>query len=183
MLLRKNVLLFQRDKLLLRKNVLLLQKDKRLFRKDNCLFLMNFCLFLLDFKDYLMAIHPKKRMKVKSGHERLVLDVRPLLAARGIVNVFTFLKKNIGLPNAFAHDLTHGRAYRISNLYLELLCTKLNCTPNDLFIFKEDPKQSIGEHHALAALYQNTLNPTLLQKLKTLSPQELKAFYEQLDKV
>ena len=130
-----------------------------------------------------MPFPSKKRIKVNSGRAKLVLDVRPILEAKGIVNVYTYLNKVVGIPASYAHSLSKGEAYRISNDYLEKLCTKLNCTPNDLFIFKEDPKQSIGEHHALAALYQNTLNPTLLQKLKTLSAQELKAFYEQLDKV
>lgn len=121
-------------------------------------------------------------MKVKTGHEKLVLDVRPLLDARGIKTAFTYLKKTIGLPNAFAFALSKGKAYRISNHYMELLCSRLNCTPNDLYQYTADPATTLAPNHALVPLHRRELyNEKILQSLKTMPIEELKAFYEKLN--
>jgi DNA-binding Xre family transcriptional regulator len=129
-----------------------------------------------------MGLLPKKRRKAKTGFEKLVLDVRPLLEARGVKNTFTFLKKNIGLPSTFAHALSTGKAYRITNQYMEQLCIGLNCTPNDLYIYTADPIKTLAPNHALIALYQKEIyNQKILNSLKTMPIHQLKAFYEQLE--
>ena len=129
-----------------------------------------------------MGLLPKKRRKASTGYEKLVLDVRPLLEARGVKNIFTYLKKNIGLPSTFAYALSTGKAYRITNQYMEQLCIGLNCTPNDLYLYTADPIKTLVPNHALTALYQKEIyNQKILNTLKTMPIQQLKAFYEQLN--
>ena len=130
-----------------------------------------------------MSIYRKKRMKPYTGYEKLVLDVRPLLAAKGITSAFTYLKKVVGLPINYAHNLSKGKAYQISNKYMEALCTTLNCTPNDLYQYTTPPTETVGANHALAALYKPTKDYNKLQeKLKGMNPQQLEQFYEGLEK-
>ena len=153
------------------------------------LILMILCLYLpLVYNIFnillltIMGLSPKKRRKASSGYEKLVLDIRPLLAARGIKNIFTFLKKNIGLPSTFAHALSTGKAYRITNQYMEQLCIGLNCTPNDLYLYTAEPEKTLAPNHALIALYQKDIyNQKILNSLKTMPIHQLKAFYEQLE--
>jgi DNA-binding Xre family transcriptional regulator len=128
-----------------------------------------------------MGLLPKKRRKLSTGYEKLVLDVRPLLDARGVKNIFTYLKKTVRLPSTFAYALSTGKAYRISNQYMEQLCITLNCTPNDLYIYTADPDKTLAPNHALTPLHQKEIyNEKILNALKTMPIHELEAFYKQL---
>ena len=130
-----------------------------------------------------MNIYPKKRKKPHTGHEKLVLDVRPILQAKGIVNMYSYLKKVVGLPPTYCTQLCTGKAYRITNQYIEALCTTLNCTPNHLYQYNTPPTDTIGTNHALAALYKpTTAYKKLQEKLKGMSPEQMEEFYEGLEK-
>lgn len=130
-----------------------------------------------------MSIQPKKRKMLHSGREKLMLDVRPMLIKKGITNAFTYLRKTVGLPANFCTQLCAGKVYRIPTQYLEQLCVTLNCTPNDLYIYKTPPQETLGENHALAKLYNPTApNKDLLMRLKSMSPEELDAFYLSIEK-
>jgi len=114
----------------------------------------------------------------RTGREKLVLDVRPLLNAKGITKHHSFLTKTVGLPYSFATSLCSGKAFRISNKYLEQICTIMHCTPNDLYHYTKDPTETIGKDHPLAALYNAHIETEdILALLKKMSPQEIKKLY------
>ncbi|NQW42496.1 MAG: helix-turn-helix domain-containing protein [Bacteroidetes bacterium] len=130
-----------------------------------------------------MNIYRKKRSQPNTGREKLVLDVRPLLAAKGIANGYTYLHKVVGLPTSYAKQLSQGKAYQISNKYMEALCVTLNCTPNHLYHYTTPPTETIGTDHALAELYRPSADyKGLLKKLEKMSPQELEEFYKGIEK-
>jgi len=129
-----------------------------------------------------MPIKPKKRSLAHTGREKLVLDVRPLLAAKGIANAYTYLHKVVGLPSSYAQQLSQGKAYQISNKYMEALCVTLNCTPNHLYHYTTPPNETIGTDHALAELYRPAKDTqALLKKIQGLKPEQLDKFYKDME--
>ncbi len=70
---------------------------------------------------------------------------------RGIERPYTFLVKN-GFAAQTATDWSQNYIGCVRAEKLEKLCTLLNCTPNDLFEWREDNKTVIPEGHALRSL-------------------------------
>lgn len=130
-----------------------------------------------------MNIYRKKRTKLSTGREKLVLDVRPICHAKGITTIYSYLKKRVGLPATLCTQLSTGRAVRLTNGNMEAICIALNCTPNELYHYTTPPTETIGATHALAALYRpTTAAANILKKLEKMNPQELERFYEGMEK-
>lgn len=81
----------------------------------------------------------------------LTLDVKRVFALRGVANPFAHLRK-IGISSATAWNLLDKRVKSISTKHLELICTYLNCEPNDLYEWKPDKGTVNAETHALKRL-------------------------------
>lgn len=80
----------------------------------------------------------------------LSIDVRPVMAARGVRKVYAHLVK-AGMPVTAARKLSDN-TYRVVPLeHLETLCLLLKCTPNDLLVWVPDQGQ-IVDGQPLAAL-------------------------------
>lgn len=81
----------------------------------------------------------------------LKLDLPRIFAVRGIKNPFKALRK-LGISHSTAHNLLSGRTASIHNRHLELICERLNCTPNDLYAWKPDREDVDVERHPLRGL-------------------------------
>ncbi len=62
-----------------------------------------------------------------------------------------------GFPASTASGMLNFRAAHIGIKSLEKLCVSLNCTPNDLFDWKDDDKTALGETHQLNTLRKNKI--------------------------
>jgi DNA-binding Xre family transcriptional regulator len=91
---------------------------------------------------------PKKRGKLTPAQSSIVLNLKPLLAARNISTPFAYLLK-LGISNVSAHKMLNNRSVQINFKQLTLLCQGLNCTPNELFALR---KMNLAPTHALNAL-------------------------------
>ena len=103
----------------------------------------------------------------------LMLNLKPILAARGIERPYSFLVKSGFTPSA-AHKLLHSKTSTFRLIHVEKLCTLLNCTPNDLLLWVSNRDEIVNESHPLISLKKPAIAPTnWLQALKEMSLQDL----------
>ena len=105
----------------------------------------------------------------------LYFDIKRILKTRGIDEPYRWLVKNGFVPQTVHSWLNYQLGY-IKPDHLERLCLLLNCTPNDLFDWREDGKTVVHDTHALRTLakpppdtnIQTTLRELPLDKLEKL---------------
>lgn len=102
----------------------------------------------------------------------LKVDLVRIFAVRGVKDPFKTLRK-LGISHSTAWNLLSGRVKSISYRHMELICERLNCTPNDLYAWKPDRDGVDVERHPLKGLMRddnagdigNILNEVPLDKL------------------
>ena len=65
------------------------------------------------------------------------LNVLPLLEKKGKTKYWLF--KQLGMSYTNFNNMVNGKTKSIQYKHIEILCTLLECTPNDLF--QSDPSQ------------------------------------------
>lgn len=81
----------------------------------------------------------------------LIFSLERVMALRGINKPFAFLTKR-GFYRTIASNLVNSCFVHIKIAHLETLCRALNCTPNDLFEWKDDGQNTLNENHPLNSL-------------------------------
>lgn len=109
----------------------------------------------------------KKRGTLKPHNSSIVLHIAPILTARSIVRPFAFLIK-IGINNNTANKMLKGEAVQINFRQLTILCTNLNCTPNDLFALRNIDLPAHHQLHQLQLIDDEVVNPTTFFEDKSL---------------
>jgi DNA-binding Xre family transcriptional regulator len=87
----------------------------------------------------------KKRKSIQIPKSSIVLNLKPILAARNIIHPSAFLIK-IGINPTSGNKMLRGEAVQINFDQLTKLCLNLNCEPNELFALRE---MQLPEQHAL----------------------------------
>jgi DNA-binding Xre family transcriptional regulator len=112
----------------------------------------------------------------------LVFNVSRVLALRGIDAPFAFLVK-IGLTRSIAFNLTNYVVANLKIAHLEKICRALNCTPNDLFEWRADEANALGENHALNGLKRNKPARQVSRILKDIPVDKLERAEELLNQL
>lgn len=102
----------------------------------------------------------------------LVLNLNRIMNLRGIERVYSFLSAN-GFVHSTAWKMDNGKLSSIKINQIGQLCVLLNCTPNDLFDWKPDQKNPIGEDHALNTLVKEEISLDLKKLLKDIPVEKL----------
>ena len=118
-----------------------------------------------------------KRGSLQPNKNSLVLDLKPILAARSIAYSTTYLTK-IGLNNVSVGKMLKGEAVQINLKQLTTLCTHLNCTPNDLFSLREMHLETNHQLLKLRTLGDEVLNPLSVFEGKSMD--EIETMLEEL---
>lgn len=84
----------------------------------------------------------------------LKVDLGRIFAVRGVKDPFKTLRK-LGISHNTAWNLLSGRVRSISYRHTELICERLNCTPNDLYAWKPDNAGVDVERHPLKGLMRD----------------------------
>ena len=102
----------------------------------------------------------------------LTLDLKPIFKERAIENPYTFLVK-AGLSPQSATKILNSltRIFRLD--HIEIICNKLNCTPNDLLSWTPNKDANLPPTHTLNKLKRNNNNFQLQDTLKTMSLEQL----------
>lgn len=88
---------------------------------------------------------------------------------------------NMGMSRSTAYKLINDEAESITLRQMEILCKHLNCTPNELFCYKEEKGKKLPPEHELnkIAYTENEYNPiALLRSVPTDKLKEINAFIE-----
>ncbi|MEI6124723.1 MAG: helix-turn-helix transcriptional regulator [Bacteroidota bacterium] len=102
----------------------------------------------------------------------LTLDLKTIFNERAIQNPYTFLVKSGLSPQSATKILnSQTRVFRLD--HIEIICDKLNCTPNDLLTWTPKRDAYLAETHSLNKLKQNRNNFQLQDTLKTMSLEQL----------
>ena len=103
----------------------------------------------------------------------LSFNLTRLLKLRGIERPYSWLVRNGFVPQTATRWAKNEIGY-VRPEQMERLCLLLNCTPNDLFDWREDGKTVVHDTHALRTLtkqtndIQTTLRELPLDKLEKL---------------
>ncbi len=103
----------------------------------------------------------------------LYFSLNILFKMRGIENAHGLLVK-AGISSHSASSLLNSEIRSMRLDHLEKICIALNCTPNDLLVWKADANSTLSENHALKQLQHKPENDNLYQMLKNLPLHELK---------
>jgi len=93
-------------------------------------------------------LYRKKRGSLKPHNSSIILNLKPILALRNIPHPSAFLIK-IGINTTAVNKMLKGEAVQLNFRQLTILCTHLNCTPNDLF---ETRDMTLPPGHSLEVL-------------------------------
>lgn len=120
----------------------------------------------------------KKRGKLTPQPSSLVIDIKPILALRNITQPVAYLLK-IGLSNTIVNKILKNDMVQINLRQLTLLCTHLNCTPNELFARRNLNPLPDHELNKLRELSTDSELVSVTEWLKTKSLDEIKALMQQ----
>lgn len=84
----------------------------------------------------------------------LRFNLKRVFALRGIDNPVAFMI-DAGMIRQTANNLLKQQTSIVKIEHLELLCRKLNCTPNDFFEWQADAGTILPEKHSLNSLKRN----------------------------
>lgn len=88
---------------------------------------------------------------------------------------------NMGMSRSTAYKLINDEAKSITLRQMEILCRHLNCTPNELFSYKEEKGKKLPTDHELnkIAHTEHVFNPAaLLRSVPTDKLKEINLFIE-----
>ena len=114
----------------------------------------------------------------------LIYNLRRVFALRGIDKPFAFLVKN-GFPPASATNMLKNYPLVFKVKSLEKLCVALNCTPNDLFEWRDGKNESLAENHSLNSLRKEPVSKNFCEIMKDVPLEraaEVESFLEGLKK-
>ena len=100
---------------------------------------------------------------------------------RGIQRPYSFLVKN-GFAAQTATNWSQNYIGCVRAEQMEKLCMLLNCTPNDLFEWRDDNKTVVPDGHALSSLKKSN-NPFVLRDIPADKLEKLGEMLEQLKDV
>ena len=85
----------------------------------------------------------------------LYFNLTRLLKVRGVERPYSWLVQNGFVPQTATRWAKNQIGY-VRPEQMERLCLLLNCTPNDLFDWREDSQTVVHEGHALRSLTKQT---------------------------
>ncbi len=106
----------------------------------------------------------------------LQFNLRQILNNKGIDRHTLFLSKH-GLTTYTASRLLNNRITNINLQHIEILCTALNCTIDELFTWRPGKDVDVDKH-PLQHLRERSNEFYVGDKLKMLSPKKLEAVKE-----
>ena len=106
----------------------------------------------------------------------LRLNLERIFKVKGITKTNQYLIK-LGNSVGYATQLVNGRSVSIRFDKLELLCSALNCTPNDLFDYSNSEQNSLPVGHALHSISKNNAIGEVNKLLNDLPMEKIEELY------
>ncbi len=110
----------------------------------------------------------------------LELNIPNLLKSRGIENAGKHLVKG-GMKYHTVNRLLTGKVDSMTYATLEQLCILCNCTPDDLFVWREGSIGGIPADHPLHTMKPKEVVANPVERMKNLSLSKLEKLKEFMD--
>ncbi len=107
----------------------------------------------------------------------LRLNLDRIFKVKGITKTNQYLMK-LGNSVGYASQLVNDKSVSIRFDKLEMLCKAFNCTPNDLFDYKDDAKKPLPEDHALHSISKKDTIGEVNKLLNDLPMEKIQELYE-----
>src|SRR4051812_3689374 len=107
----------------------------------------------------------------------LYLNFARIFKIKGISKPFMYLC-NAGYSGGTATKLTNNRVESINAAQLERFCKEFNCTPNDIFDFREDAGESLPKDHALHTLTKPVVAAEIIGKINGMSVEKMQQIHD-----
>ncbi len=102
----------------------------------------------------------------------LTLNLKPIFKLRGIEKPYSFLVKAGLSPQSATKILNNKtRVFRLD--HIEIICDKLNCTPNDLLSWTPEKDANLPNNHSLTKLKRDQIDFQLHDTIKTIPLEQL----------
>lgn len=113
----------------------------------------------------------------------LIFNLKRVLALRGIDKPFTFLVKH-GFAPSSATNILKFPPINIKVKTLEKLCFALNCTPNDLFEWRDGGEQALArDNHPLHTLRKEAVNKKISDIMQDIPLEKIGALEQYLEEL
>ncbi len=109
----------------------------------------------------------------------LYFNLTRLLKLRGVERPYSWLVVNGFVPQTAVRWAKNDIGY-MRPAQMEKICLLLNCTPNDLFDWREDGKTVVHDTHALRTLIKHAPDTTIQTTLRELPLDKLEKLGEML---
>lgn len=103
----------------------------------------------------------------------LIYNVHAICKARGIKQPYTFLVKS-GISRRTAGRILNNETGSMVLKHVEIICSALNCEPNDLVVWVPDKNVVYRDDFALKRLQKKDMGEELLNALATMPLDKLK---------
>jgi DNA-binding Xre family transcriptional regulator len=113
--------------------------------------------------------------KISTKHNNMLrFQLNSIFKARGIQRPHTFLVK-AGIASQTASRILNNDTHVFRLKHVEIICEKLNCTPNDLLVWTPKNDNPLSETHELNKLKSHLANTgnQLQSMLKTMPLEQL----------
>ena len=106
-------------------------------------------------------------------------NFKKMFRMRGIDNPFTYLRK-LGLSHDVAYRIANDKCDKISMKHLAILCTALNCTPDDLIEWHPAGKEKTDARKAVHALIPGKEGADAAELLRGIPAKQMKELAKML---
>ena len=103
----------------------------------------------------------------------LIYNINAICKARGVKQPYTFLVKS-GISRRAAWRMLNDQSHSILLRHVEILCSVLNCEPNDLLVWIPEKDVVYREDFMLKKLLKKDLGDELLNALATMPLEKFK---------
>ena len=107
----------------------------------------------------------------------LRLNLDRIFKVKGITKTNQYLIR-LGNSVGYASQLVNDKSVSIRFDKLEMLCKAFNCTPNDLFDYKDDAKKPLPEDHALHSISKKDTIGEVNKLLNDLPMEKIEELYK-----
>jgi DNA-binding Xre family transcriptional regulator len=103
----------------------------------------------------------------------LILDILPIINARGIEKPFSYLVK-AGFTRHASTSILNSKTSIFRLDHIEKICLTLNCEPNDILVWKPDENIKYSENNSLNILIKKENKETWKETSSKMTYKQLK---------
>lgn len=109
----------------------------------------------------------------------LRFNLKRVLELRGVERPYSWLVRN-GFVPATASNWARNQIGYVKPEQIERLCLLLNCTPNDLFEWRDDGRNVLAETHALRSLARGSATRSVSELARDIPADKLEKMIDTL---